>query len=444
MLSSVFSVVSIVSIAFLMKLYLSADWSIEAYSWDDIKPLKEWEGVLSPNNALSEAKLLNYDQTIGAESFVVGSNDSIYTGLADGRVVELNKDGLLKETVIFIGGLLSERCESSDNGLGCDAELEKRCISNSIANNRGVSAESEIMCGRPLGLHFESDTQELFVLDAYHGLFKFNVDSKKAETVFNTKNTLPAPAFDARNDLDPVVTKPMVFLDDLTIAKDGNIYFTDASYKNNRFNYRVDIIEAGPRGRLLKYDPQKKTVETVLCGLHFPNGITELSRGNESSLLVVEMMRYRILEVPLLGNVPGNEIAKGLSDCGGKEIQPFVKVWADQLPGFGDNIEKDGNDFILGVGAKARRPFSLAYHMFYIPPKVREYIAAFVSMRIIEMLVPKYGLIVKFNGQGEILATYHDPTGKVPFISHSIKHPLSNKYLIGSSQNRFVASVELE
>ena len=51
---------------------------------------------------------------------------------------------------------------------------------------------------------------------------------------------------------------PIGFADDLDIAKDGIIYFSDASTRFSYHDVMLDWFELRPHGRLLSYDPGYK------------------------------------------------------------------------------------------------------------------------------------------------------------------------------------------
>jgi sugar lactone lactonase YvrE len=84
--------------------------------------------------------------------------------------------------------------------------------------------------------------------------------------------------------------KPM-FPDDLDVAKDGTIYWSDASTSSNPRNL-VEEALAGPTGRLVKFDPLEKKNSVLISDLHFTNGV-QLSK-NEDFVLVAETFRARV------------------------------------------------------------------------------------------------------------------------------------------------------
>lgn len=61
--------------------------------------------------------------------------------------------------------------------------------------------------------------------------------------------------------------------DGVDVAKDGTVYFTDASYKYNLHEFFQDIMEGRPRGRLISFDPISKRPNVLLTDLYFANGI---------------------------------------------------------------------------------------------------------------------------------------------------------------------------
>ena len=101
---------------------------------------------------------------------------------------------------------------------------------------------------------------------------------------------------------------PIAYADDLDVARDGRIYFSDAS---TRFGARLggstysasllEIIEHRGNGRLLVWDPATGKATTVLRGIHFANGVA--LADDESYVLVSETGSYRVLRHWLSGSV---------------------------------------------------------------------------------------------------------------------------------------------
>jgi sugar lactone lactonase YvrE len=160
--------------------------------------------------------------------------------------------------------------------------------------------------GRPLGLAFDPNGN-LIVADAIKGLLSIARDG----SVTALSTGADGVPFGCTNDLD--------------VAADGTIYFTDASSKFALSNFTADILEHGPNGRLLAYDSKTKKTRTLLRDLSFANGVAV--SPDQSFALVVETGAYRIHRVWLSG--PGNGQAE---------------IFIDNLPGFPDGISSNGKD----------------------------------------------------------------------------------------------------
>jgi sugar lactone lactonase YvrE len=197
------------------------------------------------------------------EDVALDAQNRIYSGVDDGRVMRLQADGTGPEV---------------------------------FSNTHG----------RPLGLAFDS-SGNLIVADALKGLLSIAPDG--SVTVLTTgADGLP---FGCTNDLD--------------VAADGTIYFTDASSKFPLTNFTADILEHGPNGRLLAYDPRTKATRTILSHLCFANGVAV--SPDQSFALVVETGAYRIHRVWLSGSKNGQ-----------------AEIFIDNLPGFPDGISSNGKD----------------------------------------------------------------------------------------------------
>ncbi len=216
-------------------------------------------GPLAPNEVLRDAALLAEGAVRGPEDIAFDPQGRVYVAVAEGKVKRLAADGKLEDFATT--------------------------------------------AGRPLGIRFDAGGN-LIACDLGKGLV--SIDSAGRVSVLST-------------EADGV---PFGFIDNLDIASDGAIYFSDASSKFHQKDYRFDLMEARPHGRLLRYDPGTRRTTVVLPKLYFANGVA-LSR-NEDFLLVGETYRYRLTRYWLKGPKAGT------SD-----------VFLDNLPGFPDNV--DGN-----------------------------------------------------------------------------------------------------
>ena len=122
---------------------------------------------------------------------------------------------------------------------------------------------------------------------------------------------------------------PLRFVDDLTVAKDGMVYFTDASrispvlnkadYYDVLFASLLDVTEGSGTGRLLRYDPHTGITKTLLDNLYFPNGIALSS--DESFLVVAETYNFHLRRYYLEGDYRGGS-----------------EIFASGLPGMPDGV----------------------------------------------------------------------------------------------------------
>src|SRR5262249_12373918 len=121
--------------------------------------------------------------------------------------------------------------------------------------------------------------------------------------------------------------------DDLDIAPDGRIFFSEASVRYNTHDWSSDMLEGRGNGRILCYDPRDRSTRTVLRHRVFPNGVVCLPDGE--SLLFAETWVGRVHRFWFDGPHKGR-----------------VETVLDNLPGYPDNINRasDGNFWVAMVG----------------------------------------------------------------------------------------------
>ena len=72
--------------------------------------------------------------------------------------------------------------------------------------------------------------------------------------------------------------------DDLDIAPDGKIYFSEATIRYEMHSWHVDGVEGRGNGRLVQYDPATDETRTVVKSMVFPNGVC-LAHDGQSVLV---------------------------------------------------------------------------------------------------------------------------------------------------------------
>ena len=135
---------------------------------------------------------------------------------------------------------------------------------------------------------------------------------------------------------NPVLGDPIRYADAVLVAKNGTVYFTDASRRfrpgpvGGTFDASVlDTLEHSCTGRLLAYDPQTRYTRVVLRDLCFLNGLA--LTANEQHLLLSETGAYRIPRISV--NLDGLSAPQAISLPG-----DVAKVLIDNPPGFPDNL----------------------------------------------------------------------------------------------------------
>lgn len=247
------------------------------------------QGIYAPNTLLASTEWLGRGVALGPEAIAIDRQGRIHTGTSDGRVLRLSADGSVVETLANTGG-------------------------------------------RPLGMALDP-AGNLIVADALKGLL--SISPAKAISVLATEQG----------------GVRFGFPDDVDVAPDGTVYFSDASYKFSLGEHREDILEHRPNGRLLSYDPQSGKVELALGNLYFANGVA-LS-GDGSFVLVCETSAYRVARYWRSGP------RKGTSD-----------IFVDNLPGFPDNITYSRERGVFWIALFAPRDALVDQLMPY--PRIRK------------------------------------------------------------------------
>jgi len=322
-----------IAFAILLLLVVALLWLLAAPSPIDPvayvpPPPPQMTGVLAPNDLLRRTELLAKGKVRGPETAVADAAGRVYGGTEDGRIARVTESGGKERVETF-----------ARTG------------------------------GRPLGLAFDA-AGNLIVADGRKGLLSIDPAGRVTVLVTAAEGT------------------PFGFTDDVKVASDGTIYFTDASSRFGVGEHLYDLLEARPHGRLLAWDPAAKTARVLLRGLYFANGVA-LSR-DESFLLVAETYRSRLRRLWLRGP------RRGTTD-----------VFADNLPGYPDGVAADGRGTFWVAMFTVRNQ---AADRLQPRPWAKRLLAKLPSF-----LWPRpepYGLVLAFDEQGRLLRSLHDPGGE--------------------------------
>ena len=284
-------------------------------------------GLFSQNERLAGIQHLIRGVGQGPEDVARGSDGRFYTGLQDGRIIRFTPDSNEPETFVSTGG-------------------------------------------RPLGMQFDAQGN-LIVADAFKGLLSISSTGGIRVLTDNVNGTR------------------LLFTDDLDIALDGTIWFSDASQRFDQHNYILDFLETRPTGRLLSFDPKTGETRVRLDKLMFANGV---ALGPEDAyVLVNETMGSRIKRLWLKGPKAGQ-----------------TDIFLDALPAYPDNISFNQDD-IFWVALPSPRSKELEDLW---PSPFRRKVLMRLPARMREgMAAPPYDWVIGVNTNGEIVHNLQDPQG---------------------------------
>lgn len=303
-----------------------------------------YAGVHAVNNKLAGLQFISLGAEEGPEHVVLARDGKLYAAVASGNILRMNADGTTQEVFVNTGG-------------------------------------------RVLGFDFDAAGQ-LIAADAIKGLLAINPDRKITVLANN------------------VGGDPIRYADAVVVARNGKIYFSDASGRfapaewGGTYEAAVlDIIEQLSTGRILEYDPAAKTTRIVAKGLSFANGVA-LSR-DEQTLFVAETGKYRVWKIAVAAD--NLDVARG---------SPQATVLLDNLPGYPDNLMRGLHNRIwLGFSG----PRSADVDAMADKPFMRQ-----LTLRLPRLLWPlpkPYGHVMAFTEDGQVVADLQDPTGAYPITT---------------------------
>ncbi len=324
-------------IALLFLYFLFWPVPIDPVSWD--APVDA--GLVDPfasNDRLRRAKVFDLGSHTGPEDVTSGPDGLIYAAMADGVIIRLRPDGSRVEVFAETGG-------------------------------------------RPLGIEFDAHGN-LFVANATLGIQKITPDGI-VQVLVDTYNG-----------------QRIEYADDLAVAANGKIYFSDASSKfsasKSGGSYEaslLDILEHGGHGRIFEFDPASGKTVVIADGLNFANGVA--ISDDQQYLLFNETAHYRVWRYWLEGPRRGQR-----------------EVVIGNLPGFPDNVNNGLNGkFWIGLVA----PRNDLLDDLSNKPWLRK-----VTQRLPAFLRPKAepsSHIIAIAGDGQVLMNLQDSSATVPALT---------------------------
>jgi sugar lactone lactonase YvrE len=315
---------------------------VDPLAWKS-EPARDLSHV--PQRSLTAVALLSMQdqQAIGSEDVSVDASGFIYAGVNDGRILKYAADGR------FAGELAQT-------------------------------------AGRPLGHHFDPQGN-LLVADADRGLLRISTDGS-TELLSSSHAQLPYR-----------------FTDDVDVARDGKIYFSDASARYPRSAVKTEFLESRAHGRLLMFDPVTGQTSLLRDQLYFANGVA--LNAAQDALLFTETTRYRVMRLWLSGPRQGQ-----------------LEVFANNLPGMPDGISRasDGGFWVAMVSPRSAILDGLADY-----PWLRKIIA-----RVPNALLPEvkpFSMVLKLDAAGNPAYVLNDPaSSRISHIS-SVEEAEGTLYL---------------
>ncbi len=302
---------------------------IDPIAWTPPKA-PELTGIYQENSQLSNLEIIHKGQCQQCEDVAIDSMGRLYGGQVNGDIIVFDKDN------------------------------------RKILTNTG---------GRPLGLHFDQ-SGNLIVADAGAGLLSIDVATGKITTL-----------------VDEYEGKKMIFVDDVEVAENGIMYFSDASIKFGFSNSSLDIVEGRGNGRFYAYDPVTKQTKLLLDDLRFANGIAVAH--DQSYVLINETGRYRTHRYWLSGPKAGQ------SD-----------LFIENLPGFPDGISQ-GADGLYWLALVS--PRNLELDEMLDSPFMKNVVAKLPKS--MQPAPVHYGFILGLDGNGTVQYNLQDPSGKFSEIT---------------------------
>lgn len=319
------------------------------------------EGPYAVNDKLASVELIGLGEIDGPEDPVLDEAGNLYAGTRHGDIIRfLAPDFATKEVFVHIGG-------------------------------------------HPLGLTFDRQGN-LLACVAGMGLYAISPTREVRKLTDQTNRSWASVIDDSR----------MRLADDLDVAPDGRIFFSEATIRFDMSDWMVDALEARGNGRIICHDPATGRTRTVLPGLKFPNGIAMCRDGQ--SFLFAETWGCSISRHYFAGPKKGR-----------------TEVVIPDLPGYPDNINRasDGGYWVALVGM--RTP---VFDLMLTDPGLRKRMVSRVAPD--EWLFPNmnYGCVIKIDEEGSVTDCLWDRTGKNHPMITSMREHKGWLYLGGVSNNR--------
>jgi len=295
-------------------------------------------GAHNPNDLLRNTRSIDLGDYAGPEDVALGQDGFLYATVASGEILRISQ----------------------------------RDHSVSVFARPG---------GRPLGIEIDRDGS-LLVANAVSGVQRVAADGTVTDL------------------LTEVGGMPLVYADDVAVARDGTIYVSEASTKFGAMaaggtleSSLLDIIEHGGHGLVIEYAPATGVARILMDGLNFANGLA--ISDDQQYLLVAETGSYRVHRYWLQGPQAGTS-----------------EVILDNLPGFPDNINNGLNGrFWIGLAA----PRNALLDRYSDKPFVRRMLQR--APAFIRPSPVASSHVIAISGDGQVLMDLQHPGAGYPLLT---------------------------
>lgn len=317
--------------------------------------------AIAPNDRLRHVETIGLGEIEGPEDVILDAEDHLYCGTRHGTIVRfMAPDYRIHQVFAHVGG-------------------------------------------HPLGLAFDAEGSLVTCVGGM-GVYKVSPGGAVSKVTDETGRSPFSIVDDSRLRLP----------DDLDIAPDGRIFFSEATVRYEMSSWALDALEGRGNGRLMCFDPRTGKTQVVLRKLIFPNGICICPDGQ--SLMFAETWACRISRHWFDGPKRGR-----------------TEVVIADLPGYPDNINRasDGHYWLALLGLRTES-FDLAMRR----PGFRKRMARRIGPD--QWLFPNIntGCVVKFSDGGEILDALWDIGGENHPMVTSMREHKGDLFLGGISNNR--------
>lgn len=328
-------------LAALFLLWLSWPSRLSPAYWDEPEP-PALTGVLEPRGRLNTAVRIAEGLIDSSEDIAIGPDGLIYTGQRDGRLVRIDPS-----------------------------------VSPASVETVALVTDKPV-----LGLQWMRDGR--LAAAASDGLYGIDVRTGQVDLF-------------TRGPAD----RPFGFANDLDVAEDGRIFFTESSWRwpnaTNEPSFQLDMAENRPYGALYSYHPETGETTLLIDGLYYANGVAMAADGQ--SVFFLETFRYRLNRYWFAGPRTGER-----------------EIVADNLPGIPDGLMGDGNGRLYIAMDTQRVPLLRFLHRNPFWTRMLTKLPDFIWLR---SGTPR-AFILMMDEDGHYLASWHDGTGEMGFIANVV------------------------